>query len=86
LWDLNKRNKLISLVAHSEVVNCVKMKENKVISASSDSNLIIWNLNIEQRIKADGSKDEKLKAKLVDFKVLLGHTSDIYSSFLLTFI
>lgn len=55
------------------------MKGKKVISASSDSNLIIWNLEIEQRIRADGSKDEKLKAKLIDFKILMGHLSDIYS-------
>ena len=71
--------KLVSLVGHTEVVNCVKMKDNKVISASGDSNLIIWNLEIEQRIKADGSRGDRLKARLVDFKILLGHQSDIYS-------
>ena len=75
------RNKLISLVGHTEVINCVKMNANKVISASSDSNLIIWNLEIEKRTKADGTKEEKLKARLIDFKVLLGHLSDIYSKF-----
>ena len=55
------------------------MKGNKVISASSDSNLIIWNLEIEKRMKVDGTTDEKLKARLVDFKMLMGHLSDIYS-------
>lgn len=62
-----------------QVINCLKMKDkNTLVSGSSDSSLRIWNIQISNRIKVDGSKSDKLIGNLIDVKVLNGHQSDIY--------
>ena len=74
LWDINTGSKLISLVGHTEVINSIKMIDDRCVSASSDSKLIIWDLKI--------TKNEKSKKKILidhfDFQLLSGHNSDVY--------
>jgi WD40 repeat protein len=79
LWDLNHGKKLTTLIGHSEVINCIKIRKNTVVTASSDASLVIWNLEIENATKVDGTKyTDRFKARLLESKALIGHQSDIY--------
>lgn len=75
IWDLINGSKLAKLDGHTEVINDIKMKENKIVTASSDATLRVWNI----KIKTLENKKNKRSVELRDEPIILqGHSSDIY--------
>lgn len=73
LWELEHGRKLVKLTGHNEVVNCVKMAGNRIISGSSDATLRIWEIIFDRN-----EKTNKRIACLDTFTILTdGHRSDI---------
>lgn len=76
VWDILHGKKLTKLTGHQEVVNCVRMIGNQVVSGSSDARLRIWDLFVLEK-KMDQACSKKI-VEVVNVKVLEGHTSDVY--------
>jgi F-box/WD-40 domain protein 7 len=73
LWDLaNRGNKLATFTGHTEVVNCLRMKKDTLVSCSSDNSLRIWNLNFQ-----DNQPSSKSLVEPIEPIVLNGHISDV---------
>ncbi len=70
---MNRGSKLAKLEGHTEVINDVKITKNRIVSASSDSTLRIWNYEVNTI-----PNTTKLQANLSESIVLRGHHSDVY--------
>ena len=66
--------KLAKLCGHTEVINDLTMKQDMIVTASSDSTLRIWNITISEE---NNKKTPSLELREEPI-VLRGHSSDIY--------
>jgi len=75
IWDLKHGLKLAKLCGHTEVINDLTMKQDTIVTASSDSTLRIWKIKMSEIGESKKPPTLELKEEPL---VLRGHSSDIY--------